>query len=353
MQIDQAPNRRRRGAGRRMALAAALLLPTLASVRVAAETVATVAGKAISRAELESMVEVQLRKMEIERHALLERALEAMIAERLVSHEATERGVDPSEMLEEAVGEVTVEDAEVDAWYQANSARIRQPKEAIAQQIRDYLREEKARSARQVLVDRLRAEHGVEVALEPLRFAVDSPDAPSKGPADAPVTVVEFSDFQCPACRRVAPIIDRVHAAYPDQVRVVFRHFPLRSIHPQAQLAAEAAVCAETLQDGAFWSMHDELFARQNALGRDQLVARAESLGLDRAGFVACLDERQAKSVVDTDYREGEQAGVGSTPSLFVNGRPVQLVGGVDPFKALSAVIDDELAQRADSMDGP
>lgn len=333
-------------------LFACLLAPLALGAEPATETVAEVGGEAITMGDLEAMLAPQLRQLEVQRHELLERALEAAVAERLVAQEAKRTNTTVAALVAKAEGDVSVSDAEVDAWYTQNAARVRQPKAEVAAQIRDHLADEKRRAGRDALVGRLRGEHGARVLLEPLRIVVDSPASAAKGPADAPVTVVEFSDFQCPACKSVAPVIDRLREAYPEQVRVVFRHFPLRSIHPQAQLAAEAATCAREQREEAFWTMHDALFAGQSALGRDDLVARAGSLGLDEDTFVACLDGGSARAAVDTDVREGEQAGVNSTPSIFVNGRPVALLRNQDPVETLSAVVDDELRRAKADREG-
>lgn len=310
------------------------------------DAIAHVDGEPITRAEVEAMVASDLMQLDIRRQDLLSRALDTKIAERLVALEAARQNLTTEAILASAEGDLSVSEAEIDAFYAQNAARIRQPKEQIASQIRDYLVQEKRQAGRAELVARLRQTYDITVDFEPLRVAIESAGAASKGPESAPVTLIEFSDFQCPACRRAAPAIDAVYAKYGDDLRVVFRHFPLRSIHPQAQLAAEAASCARRQQEEAFWTMHDALFAQQNALGRDDLVARAETLALDASAFVSCLDGREARDEVNRDFEVGERAGVGSTPSIFVNGRPVMLLSNEDPVETLSRVIDDELRRK-------
>ncbi|HEY6475361.1 MAG TPA: thioredoxin domain-containing protein, partial [Polyangia bacterium] len=169
------------------------------------------------------------------------------------------------------------------------------------------------------------------------------PDGPSRGPAAAKVTIVEFSDFQCPFCARVNPTLDQIRATYPDDVRIVFRENPL-PFHPHAAEAAEAAVAAGW--QGKFWQMHDKLFANQRDLDRQGLEARAAELGLDLPTFRRALDTHAAKAQVDADLALGQKVGLRGTPTFFIDGRTLV---GAQPFAEFKQVIDDELA-RADRL---
>jgi protein-disulfide isomerase len=163
---------------------------------------------------------------------------------------------------------------------------------------------------------------------------------PVLGPEGAPVTIVEFSDFQCPACRSFNPILDQILDAYGDSVRVAFRQYPLRAIHPQAQPAAEASLCAR--DQGKFWELHDAMFANQKGLAPAQLKELARELELDGEVFDQCLDGGTYRAIVDQDLARGESAGVSGTPSVFINGREVA-PGQVPSFEQMKALIDDEL----------
>jgi len=158
------------------------------------------------------------------------------------------------------------------------------------------------------------------------------------GPSGAPVTIVEFSDFECPFCASLQPTLEEVRRQYGDRVRFVFRHYPLTGLHPDAWKAAEAAACAD--EQGRFWDLHGELFANQGSLGVPELKEIADVLGLDRAAFDDCLDSGRLSVVVEADVRAGNDAGVKGTPAMFVNG---ELVVGAVPFVELAAVIDREL----------
>lgn len=161
-----------------------------------------------------------------------------------------------------------------------------------------------------------------------------------KGPADAKVTIVEYSDFECPFCGRVTPTIAQIVDEYGDDVRIVYRHFPLNSIHPYAQKAAEASECAA--DQGKFWQFHDLIFADQAGLkgGDDQLKAWAAELGLNAGTFAACLDSGEKKARVTSDQSGGTTLGVTGTPGFFVNGINLS---GAQPFSAFKTLIDQEL----------
>jgi protein-disulfide isomerase len=164
-------------------------------------------------------------------------------------------------------------------------------------------------------------------------------DDPTLGPEDAPITIIEFADFQCPFCQRHAL---ETHAqlieAYGDQIRFVYKDFPLTSIHPEAYSSALAAACAE--EQGQFWEYHDLLYSGTMELGPDTYSAYAEQLGLDMAEFNACYDEERYAEQVQADYGFGAELGVSSTPTFFVNGIAVV---GAQPFSLFAEIIDYEL----------
>lgn len=146
--------------------------------------------------------------------------------------------------------------------------------------------------------------------------------SPVRGPAEAPITIVEFADYQCPYCARSEALIEEALKAYPDQARFVFKHFPLTSSHPQALPAALAAVAAQ--RQGKFWEMHALLFANQRALAPEQLEEYARRLGLDMDRFRADMAAEDVKAQVEADRRLARRAGVRGTPTVFVNGRLLQ-----------------------------
>jgi protein-disulfide isomerase len=275
------------------------------------------------------------------RYEIYENGVKQVIEERLIAAEAQKRGVSAEDLV---ATEVTnklqpVTDADVDAWYQENQARLRgRAKEEIADQIKSFLEETRKQEAHSDFVNGLRKEAQVTFLLEPPRVSVEAV-GPSRGPESAPVTIVEFSDFECPFCSRVNPTLEQVKKEYGDKVRVVFRQFPL-NIHPNAPKAAEASLCAH--EQGKFWEMHDLMFAEQRQLTVPDLKTKAERISLDTARFNECLDSGKYAPQVQKDLAAGTQAGVSGTPAMFVNGR---LVSGAVPFEAIAEVIDMELSR--------
>ncbi len=178
----------------------------------------------------------------------------------------------------------------------------------------------------------------------PVVKKVDAPaDSPSFGPAMAKVTIVEWSDFQCPYCSRAAPIVEQIRQAYPKDVRFVFRHLPL-PMHPDAPLAARSGVAAQA--QGKFWQMHDWMYAHQHELDRASLEKAAASFGMNLAKFKAALDDPATEARVTADKQAAAAVGVSATPTFFVNGR--EHVGGM-PIEQLKVEIDKEIA-RADKL---
>lgn len=143
-------------------------------------------------------------------------------------------------------------------------------------------------------------------------------DEPSRGPAQAPVTMVMFCDFECVHCAQAQPVVNQILSAYPSQVRLVYRHFPVERIHANAGRAAEAALCAN--DQGRFWDMHRSMLANQTELDRSGLLRQAGDLGLDSAQFQRCLDSGTHRVDWRRDQTDGMALGVTGTPTFFVNG---------------------------------
>jgi protein-disulfide isomerase len=182
-----------------------------------------------------------------------------------------------------------------------------------------------------------------EIVYDSLKRIAVPADGPSRGSRAAKVTIVEFSDFECPFCARVQATLQRLLREHPDDVRIVFRHLPL-AFHAHAALAAEAAVAAD--EQGKFWEMHDRLFDDQIALERAGLERSASALGLDLPRFRAALDSHRGKATVDADVALAGRLHVRGTPNFFINGRHVM---GAQPYEEFARIVDDEIA-RADGL---
>jgi protein-disulfide isomerase len=172
-------------------------------------------------------------------------------------------------------------------------------------------------------------------------YQVKAGASPAKGPADAPITIVEFSDFQCPYCSRVGPTLNQVLEEYPEQVRVVYKHLPL-SFHKQALPAAKASAAAA--RPGKFWEMHDLLFQNQRNLSEVALRGYAKQLGLDMEQFEKDIASPEVAKEVEADVLLARSLGVTGTPGFFVNGR---FLSGAQPYTAFKAKIDAELKEAS------
>jgi protein-disulfide isomerase len=185
--------------------------------------------------------------------------------------------------------------------------------------------------------------HGPDQRILSDPIPVPTAGAPVLGPKDAPVTLVEFSDFQCPYCFLATPELRAVMKAYPTQVKLIFKQFPL-DIHSQAALAAAAAVSAQ--RQGKFWEMHDALFASHRDLSRPTILGLASAIGLDVKRFEADLDSAEVRSTVARDMEDGNRIGVMSTPTLFIDGRHFN---GPIKLSVLKPLLDEELKRPANS----
>lgn len=311
----------------------------------AAETVAEVNGKPITRDELEAAAKPHLAELEQQRQQILEGVLAELVEVKLIEAEAAKRSVSVDELVRaEVVAKVPpVTEAEVARIYEENKARVGgKSLEELRGQIQQYLVDTHQREAREAFVAGLRKNYTVRMRMEVQRANVEVADAPVRGGAGAPVTIIAWSDFQCPFCSRVVPTFKQLEEKYGDKLRIAFRQYPA-SFHPQAQKAAEASLCAR--EQSRFWEMHDALFANQSQLGVDQLKVTATRLGLDAAQFNQCLDSGKAAAQVKKDFEAGNVAGVAQigTPAIFVNGRVLR---GAVPFEEMVAMIDDELSRK-------
>jgi protein-disulfide isomerase len=272
-------------------------------------------------------------------------ALDAIVAEALIAEAAKKKNLSP-EAFEQAELKARIKpigEADVVTFYQSNINQMQgRSLEVMAPAIRRYLQDQQTDAARSALIAELRKSGpAVSVLFDPPRHEIAvTADDPAIGSASAPVTLVEFSDFQCPFCQRVAPTLKQVKDTYGDKVRVVWKDFPLTQIHPQAFKAGEAAHCAA--DQGKFWEYHDRLFANQQALQPNDLKKYAADLGLDAAAFGTCLDTSKHGERVRDGVAEGSRLGVNSTPTIYINGR---VLSGAQPYEVIAAVIDEELSR--------
>lgn len=332
------------------ALMGALILavaPAVHAQAAASEALAEVNGQAITAKDVEKSLGTKLSQLEEQIYTLKRAEVDALIAQRLLAQEAAKRGISVGTLMDEEITSKVslVTEKEIDEYYTANKARLRGEEASLRPQIRSRLQQQKLNARQEAFLDTLRAKAKIVVRLEPpasARVDVAFAGAPLRGAADAKVTIVEFSDFECPYCKQVTATIAKLMDKYSGKIRLAYRDYPLENIHPLARRAAEAAQCAR--DGGKFWEYHDLLFAQSPELAPDDLKRYAAKVGLDTAKFDVCLASGAKSAAVQKDIDEGTALGIAGTPVFFINGRTLR---GAQPIEAFTRIIDDELARTA------
>jgi protein-disulfide isomerase len=313
------------------------LLPGLAS----AETVATVGKKTIDRAEVEKAVRSQLVEVENQRYAALKAGIDELVAESLFEQEAAARGVTVEQLQQVEIVDKIQQPTpdQIKKVYEENKEQLGDATlEQVQEQIVQYLLRKTVQDRRQMVIDELKKKYPTKVVLKPPVIEVGLGTIPPKGNPKAPVTIIEFSDYQCPFCKRAESTVQEVLKAYgPDKVRLVYRNFPL-PFHSDARPAAEAAGCAA--EQGKFWEYHQKLMEAKE-LNAESLKKLAGEVGIDKKKFDECVAAEKFKDAVEKDIEAGQEAGVNGTPAFFINGR---MLDGAQPFDKFKEVIDEELA---------
>ena len=306
-----------------------------------AEVVAQVDGVPILGRELDQRVERRLSRLRQEEYEIRSQALDEMIGEHLLEKEAKTRGITTEGLLRDEVDEQVPEPDPtlVEQVYEQNKARFAgKKKDEVVADVRKFLKDRARTDRRADLQRRLRAKSKVEVALKAPRTDMPVPaGAPVLGPTDAPVTIVQFTDYQCQYCHRAQATIDAVMSRYAGKVQLVHRDFPLDG-HAQAFPAARAARCAG--EQGKFWDYYRSLMTSAGSMEDADLRARATTLKLDPTAFAGCLSSDRNDAVIRESVEAGIRAGVSGTPAYFINGR---MISGARPFEAFQEIIEGEL----------
>jgi protein-disulfide isomerase len=312
-----------------------------------APILATVNGHPVTAAEIELALRIPLYDLDTEKYRLTRRRLDQVIAERLIEQAAVARGVTVAAFVSSEIQArvppipQTEEDARFRQVREQLPQQLPQDEAAAKQLVRNALIQERAGRALQDLVEGLSREAKVSIAVhppDPPVIQVPVGDDPALGPAAAPVTIVEFGDFECPVCKETLPVLQRLRSLYPEQVRFVYRDFPIAA-HPQARAAAEAAQCAH--EQGQFWAYHDALFTQAPDLKPSGYLKLAESLKLNTGEFAACLTSNRPKAAVAKDLADARRLGLSGTPTFFVNGR---YLAGLQTLEGLREMVDRELS---------
>ena len=308
--------------------------------------VATYNGGKITAGELEKEARPQIADLENKMYQARKQALEQMAMERIVKAEAAKANQSEQEYIKKRIEEAPVQqptEAQQRQFYDRLKSGGQIPPDATFESLKDRISQalvnQQRQSQMQKVVAELQKQANLKIDLPQPRVQVAA-EGPARGPKEAPVTIVEFSDFECPYCGAAHDTVEQVMTTYPGKVRLVYRQFPL-SFHPHAAKAAEASLCAA--DQGKFWEYHDVLFKNQKKLEPTELKAHASEVGLDGQKFGQCLDSGDKKKAVDADQQAGLAAGVGGTPAFFINGI---FLNGAQPIDEFKKVIDGELASR-------
>jgi protein-disulfide isomerase len=311
----------------------------------APEPLAVFAGQPIYENQLPPAEQAQLRRMLQQVFGVKRRALQTVLNQKLLEAEAKKKGVSTQELLKSEVDSKVADPSEdqVSAYYQAHQDQINQPLDDVKHKIQQELKDQEIYRARmayiQGLMEQAVSDGELVVLLSPPKVEINLDPARLRGDPKAPVTIIEFSDFSCPYCRKAETTINEILAKYRGKVRLGYRDFPLRQTHSQAQLAAEASRCAG--EQGKYWEYHDLLFANAGKLGRDDLLEDARTLKLDDKQFDVCLSSGRYRPQIEQDVQLGTRAGIVDTPGFFVNGT---FLNGAQPLGAFEKIIDEELS---------
>ena len=310
------------------------------------KVVATFNGGQITAGELEKEVRPQIADLENKMYQARKQTLEQMAMEKIVKAEATKAGLSEQDWMRKRVESAPVQpptEAQERQFYDRLKSGGQIPPDTTFESIKDRIGQalvnQQRQSQVQQVVTELQKQANLKLDLPQPRIQVAA-EGPARGPKDAKITIVEFSDFECPYCGAAHDTVEQVMTTYAGKVRLVYRQFPL-SFHPHAAKAAEASLCAA--DQGKFWEYHDVLFKNQKKLEAADLKAHASEVGLDGQKFGQCLDSGDKKKAVDADQQAGLAAGVGGTPAFFINGI---FLNGAQPIDEFKKVIDAELASK-------
>ena len=322
--------------------------PATAPPQQSPASLGSINGQALQINQFSPAIQTQLRDVDNElaqrRMHLIWAGIEDTIDQRLLKEAAKARGLSVKALEAEKIDSLLREPSEdkLRIIYDLNKASIGVPYEIAEPFLRRRLKEEQREKLQTMLLGSLREGASItyKIPVPDLpRVKISAGDSPSLGSPNAKVTLIEFSDFQCPYCNRAREVLEELRSLYPDDLRIVFRDFPLKQ-HPRAHQAAEAAQCAH--KQGKFWDYHNLLFAHPDALEDQDLKEYARQLQLSSERFSACLSSGETSKIVEENRLSGKRYGVNGTPAIYING--IKLVGLL-PLPVIKAIINKELGR--------
>jgi len=339
------------GVGRPMYAAFACVLLTCVAAaqdKVPSPTgppLAVLDGQSIYEDQLPGREVTQLQRMMAQVYAVKLRALHETLDQKLIDSAAKKKGVSEEDLYKSEVLSKVPEptDDQVIASYQSRQDLKNSSFDEVKDRVRRDLKNEAIQQQRSAFIQGLWQsavnDGELSILLAPPRIEITPDGSRMRGDPKAPISIVEFSDFSCPFCLKAEASISAVMAQYPGQVKLSYRDFPLRELHPNAERAAEAARCAG--EQDKFWEYHDQLFANQKRQDPEGLMDDARALKLDEPKFAACLSSGRYKQQIDQDVQMGSRAGIEATPGFYINDT---FVNGAQPPEVYEHIVDQKLA---------
>jgi protein-disulfide isomerase len=309
------------------------------------DVIAMVDGQPLPRSAMDEAIAKSSFQVRQQYYDLQRQILDQMIIDRLIEKEAKEKGKTKEALIKAEVDDKVkaVTDADIHTLYESQKAQMGgRTEEMMKPQIQQYLAGQRQQDQRAAFEAELRRKGKVQVKLDPPRQNVEVPEGwPSVGPENAPITIVEFTDYQCPYCQRAQNTLDEIMAQYGTKIRVIPRDFPL-DFHNRAMAASRAVHCAGDQKK--HWDYHVEMLRRPGDFSDTDLEQRASTLGLDAASFKTCLASTKHDEKIRASQKAGESVEVRGTPAFFINGR---FVNGAPSKSVFAQIIDDELSRIA------
>ncbi len=271
--------------------------------------------------------------------------LKSQLLARLIQRDPRSKGLSTEIFVQKYITKSpSVSDQQVERFIAERQVPANRITPDFKQKVKTFMLQQQQATAINQWIESEGKKYGLMINLQPPerpRAEITIGDSPTLGPEDAPITIVEFSDFQCPYCARAVDTVKQIRKNYPDTVKIVYKQFPL-DFHKDAFRASEASLCINEQSTDLFWKLHDFMLANPRSLDQASLIDKATELGANQARFSQCLTSRKYVSQVQQELQQGREVGVGSTPIFFVNGISLR---GAQPYMAFEEIIEEELAR--------
>jgi len=306
---------------------------------------AIIDNQIITNQQVNDPIKSQLYEAEQKLYELKLNQLKSILLDRLIKAHPFSKGMTADAFLNQyVIKNPQVTDQDVDQFIKLNKVPAKKINTEFKEKVKEYILQEKERTNISKWFERQSKEHGVVINLKkPTRPRVEIPigDAPVLGNKNAPITIIEYSDFQCPYCAKAEDTVKQLQKNYGDKIKIVYKQYPL-GFHKDAFKASEASLCAHEQSNDLFWKLHDYMLENPRKLSLKNLKNKSKDLGIDAKQFSQCLDSGKYTNRVHQEIAEGNRYGVQATPMFFVNGIVVR---GAQPYQVFAKIIDEELAE--------